>query len=139
MKAKKIKRYLEEFLNELDDIDDEKEIYLRSSTYRIEDQGRFFLGFVGYDGGYLALSDLAEQEKEEDEDGFTSIEDFSYYLYSEEYLNSVFPNIPQEEILMALGEIFYDQDIETLYNDFFVSLNRKSNLQDLINDIKEII
>ena len=60
MKVSKIRKKLEQFLEVLEDLQDEQDIKLRSNTYMIAEDGDFFLGFSGYDGGYLTLSDIEE-------------------------------------------------------------------------------
>jgi len=135
MKVSKIRKKLEQFLEVLEDLQDEQDIKLRSNTYKIAEDGDFFLGFSGYDGGYLTLSDIEEAEYE---DGFAGIADFIEFLYYEELIG-IIPDIDPDEAMAALNEIFYNQDVEVLYDDYFVSDFRKDNIQYLVKEIEELI
>lgn len=135
MKARKIRQKLEQFLEVLEDLQDEQDIKLQSNTYMIAEDGDFFLGFSGYDGGYLTLSDIEESE---DEDGFAGIADFIEFLYYEELIG-IIPDIDPDEVMTALNELFYNSDVEVLYDDYFVSDFRKDNIQYLVKEIEELI
>ena len=135
MKVSKIRKKLEQFLEVLEDLQDEQDIKLRSNTYMIAEDGDFFLGFSGYDGGYLTLSDIEESE---DEDGFAGMADFIEFLYYEELID-IIPDIDPDEVMTALNELFYNQDVEVLYDDYFVSDFRKDNIQYLVKEIEELI
>lgn len=140
MKVSKIRKKLEQFLEVLEDIPADKDIKLRSNTYRIAEDGDFFLGFSGYDGGYLTLSDIEETDEDEDY-VFESMDDFIDFLYYEE-IADIIPYASAEDIIGALSGLFYDdsyENIEVLYYDFFVSESRKDNIQYLIKNIREVL
>ena len=60
--AKRLRRYLEDAITRLEDFDDDAEIRMVSNTYFLGDC-RTFLGISGYDGGYVNL-DILEEEDE---------------------------------------------------------------------------
>lgn len=140
MKVSKIRQKLEQFLEVLEDIPADKDIKLRSNTYMIAEDGDFFLGFSGYDGGYLTLSDIEETDEDEDH-GFESMDEFIYFLYYEEIADIIL-DASAEDVIGALSGLFYDdsyENIEVLYYDFFVSDSRKDNIQYLVEEIEELI
>ena len=77
-------------------------------------------------------------KKAEDEDGFAGIADFIEFLYYEELID-IIPDIDPDEVMTALNELFYNQDVEVLYDDYFVSDFRKDNIQYLVKEIEELI
>lgn len=59
--AERLRRVLEEAIERLEDFEDEAQIETVSNTYFLGDC-RYFLGVSGYDGGYVNLDDLREEE-----------------------------------------------------------------------------
>lgn len=135
MIVRKIKERLQDFIDKLDNMPDDKEINLRPNTFRIADEGNTFIGFTGYDGGYLALTDI---EQDDDELMFLDIEDFINYLY-DEVLHKFLQNFSQAEVKLALQEMFKDNDIDELYHDFFESEFRKDSVREVVKAIKEVL
>lgn len=64
MKIYRLKEELEDLLRCLDDFDEEAEIHLSPNTYGIHGT---FIGFSGYDGGYLDLDNLEDSIEEKEE------------------------------------------------------------------------
>lgn len=68
MKVYELKQQLANYLEILEDYDDELKIKLEPNTYFLG-HPTYFLGVAGYDGGYLNLDDLEENiiTKEDEE------------------------------------------------------------------------
>jgi hypothetical protein len=144
MKVKKIIRKLNEFLDALEDLNEEQEISLRSNTYQIGQSGDLFLGFTGYDGGYLTVSDIESKIPYNEEDTFfANLEEFVDFVY-DEIVSGYFPGVDENIVKAALNELFYGQEIEELYELFFDRYNpesssRDDNIASLIEDITELV
>jgi hypothetical protein len=144
MKVKKIIRKLNEFLDALEDLNEEQEISLRSNTYQIGQSGDLFLGFTGYDGGYLTVSDIESKIPYNEEDTFfANLEEFIDFVY-DEIVSGYFPDVDETIVKAALNELFYGQEIEELYELFFDRYNpesssRDDNIASLIEDITELV
>ena len=69
MKVKELKEMLLEYVDVLEQYEDDNEIKMVTNTYFLSDN-RVFLGMAGYNGGYISLSNLEEEiiTGEEDED-----------------------------------------------------------------------
>lgn len=63
----KLKEKLQDVINDLNELDDDKKLSLESNTYFLNGS-RFFVGISGYDGGYLDLDNVAEHVEEDDDD-----------------------------------------------------------------------
>lgn len=59
MKVYELKELLTNYLETLEDYDDELELKLESNTYFLGHPS-YFLGIAGYSGGYLNLDNLEE-------------------------------------------------------------------------------
>jgi hypothetical protein len=143
MKVKKIIRKLNEFLDALEDLNEEQEIRLRSNTYQIGQSGDLFLGFTGYDGGYLTVSDIESQIPYNEDAFFSSLEDFIDFIY-DEIVSDYFPDVDENIVKAALNESFYGQEPEELYELFFNSDNpyissRDDSITSLIKDLTELV
>ena len=66
MTVKELKRVLKELTSYLNEHDDDEKIKMVSNTYFLGDC-HYFLGVSGYEGGYINLEDLFEDEDEEDD------------------------------------------------------------------------
>ena len=64
MTVKELKRVLKELTNYLNEHDDDEKIKMVSNTYFLGDC-HYFLGVSGYEGGYINLEDLFEDEEED--------------------------------------------------------------------------
>ena len=60
MKVQKLKELLQNYLDILEQYEDNDEIKMVTNTYFLSDN-RVFLGMAGYDGGYISLSNLEEE------------------------------------------------------------------------------
>lgn len=69
MKVKELKEMLLEYVDVLEQYEDDNEVKMVTNTYFLSDN-RVFLGMAGYNGGYISLSNLEEEiiTGEEDED-----------------------------------------------------------------------
>lgn len=72
IKVSKLKQTLQDALDSLEGLDDNQEINLVSNTYFLNN-ARVFIGFSGYDGGYLDLNNIEDnlvddEDYEEDEE-----------------------------------------------------------------------
>lgn len=70
MKVKELKELLQDYVDTLENYDDEQEIKQVSNTYFLQGT-KYFLGIAGYDGGYIDLAHLDEvildlEDEEED-------------------------------------------------------------------------
>ena len=63
----KLKEKLQDVINDLNELDDDKKLSLESNTYFLNGS-RFFVGISGYDGGYLDLDNVTEHVEEDDDD-----------------------------------------------------------------------
>lgn len=63
----KLKEKLQNVIDDLNELDDDKKLNLESNTYFLNGS-RFFVGIAGYDGGYLDLDDVTEHVEEDDDD-----------------------------------------------------------------------
>ena len=63
----KLKEKLQNVIDDLNELDDDKKLSLESNTYFLNGS-RFFVGITGYDGGYLDLDNVAEHVEEDDDD-----------------------------------------------------------------------
>ena len=63
MTAKKLREYLEDALERLNDLEDDEEIRVVSNTYFLGDC-RTFLGISGFDGGYINLDRIQTEEED---------------------------------------------------------------------------
>ena len=63
----KLKEKLQNVIDDLNELDDDKKLSLESNTYFLN-ESRFFVGITGYDGGYLDLDNVAEHVEEDDDD-----------------------------------------------------------------------
>ena len=63
----KLKEKLQDVINDLNELDDDKKLNLESNTYFLNGS-RFFVGIAGYDGGYLDLDNVTEHVEEDDDD-----------------------------------------------------------------------
>lgn len=63
----KLKEKLQNVIDDLNELDDDKKLSLESNTYFLNGS-RFFVGISGYDGGYLDLDNVAEHVIEDDDD-----------------------------------------------------------------------
>lgn len=63
----KLKEKLQNVIDDLNELDDDKKLSLESNTYFLNGS-RFFVGISGYDGGYLDLDNVAEHVVEDDDD-----------------------------------------------------------------------
>ena len=62
----KLKEKLQDVINDLNELDDDKKLNLESNTYFLNGS-RFFVGIAGYDGGYLDLDNVTEHVEEDDD------------------------------------------------------------------------
>lgn len=62
----KLKEKLQDVINDLNELDDDKKLNLESNTYFLNGS-RFFVGIAGYDGGYLDLDNVTEHVEENDD------------------------------------------------------------------------
>jgi len=62
-----LKEKLQNVIDDLNELDDDKKLSLESNTYFLNGS-RFFVGISGYDGGYLDLDNVAEHVVEDDDD-----------------------------------------------------------------------
>ena len=62
----KLKEKLQDVINDLNELDDDKKLNLESNTYFLGGS-RFFVGIAGYDGGYLDLDNVTEHVEEDDD------------------------------------------------------------------------
>lgn len=60
----KLKEKLQNVINDLNELDDDKKLSLESNTYFLNGS-RFFVGIAGYDGGYLDLDNVTEHVEED--------------------------------------------------------------------------
>jgi len=67
IKVKYLKEKLERAISQLEDLDDNDEIYLEPNTYFLHGANTF-LGISGYDGGYLDLNHIEEAVKNDEEE-----------------------------------------------------------------------
>ena len=63
----KLKEKLQNVIDDLNELDDDKKLNLESNTYFLNGS-RFFVGISGYDGGYLDLDNVAEHVEEDEEE-----------------------------------------------------------------------
>ena len=63
----KLKEKLQNVIDDLNELDDDKKLSLESNTYFLNGS-RFFVGIAGYDGGYLDLDNVTEHVEEDDDD-----------------------------------------------------------------------
>lgn len=63
----KLKEKLQNVIDDLDELDDDKKLSLESNTYFLNGS-RFFVGISGYDGGYLDLDNVVEHVVRDDDD-----------------------------------------------------------------------
>ena len=66
MKAKRLRDILERALDKLSALNDDDEVRVCSNTYFLKD-ARIFLGISGYDGGYVNLSNIDVEGREDDD------------------------------------------------------------------------
>lgn len=67
IKVSKLKQTLQDALDSLEGLDDNQEINLVSNTYFLH-SARVFIGFSGYDGGYLDLNNIEDNLVDDDND-----------------------------------------------------------------------
>lgn len=60
MKVKELKEMLQEYIDILEQYEDNDEIKMVTNTYFLSDN-RVFLGIAGYNGGYISLANLEEE------------------------------------------------------------------------------
>lgn len=63
----KLKEKLQNVIDDLNELDDDKKLNLESNTYFLNGS-RFFVGIAGYDGGYLDLDNVVEHVVRDDDD-----------------------------------------------------------------------
>lgn len=136
MKVKDLKYKLQQIVDFLEDLPDDKDVPFLSNTYFVSKEDNLFIGVTSE--GYTSLPDLKNEFNLEYTSDFETFEDYFDFLWLDT-LDEYFSNYSKEAVYSAFLEVMVAQDLRTpsalaelLDNEQF----GKDNLRYMIEDIQ---